>query len=291
MQLEKIISLANNKTRLRLLAMIRSLRASGCNLPVWIIPFDNDRFELPVNCAWWENKNITGWLDANHAHKVMRKYQCLLESNYQFVDSDVIFLKNPENILNDFSGFVTSCGHWHNPDHTTTKEVLEYFNKRTTIWQQKVFNSGQFACDKALYDFDNLKQTAELPAYKSTCVDFKYHEQPGVNLLVNLTGIPVTNITLQPYYMESTWAGDYTDENYERFWKNEQHKPYIIHWAGCDMNINRPIDELFLAFLTKNEKEEWHKKVLETGAIKNSFNKKLKRKLSKIKTAVRSLSE
>src|SRR5256885_5802561 len=107
MQLEKIISLANNKTRLRLFTMFRSLRAAGCNLPVWIIPYGNDRFELPDNCIWWENIVLTEWLDKHHAHKVMRKYQCLLEANYQFVDSDVIFLRNPENILKDFSGFIT----------------------------------------------------------------------------------------------------------------------------------------------------------------------------------------
>ena len=256
MQLQKIISMANQNTRLRFLAMEKSLRATGCNLPLWVIPYDEKTFELPGNCIWWENKSITGWLDANHAHKVMRKYQCLLESNYQFVDSDVIFLRSPENVLQDFPGFITSCGHWHNTAHTTTKEVLQYFNKMTTVWQQKVFNTGQFACDEALYDFDNLKKTAEQPDYKPACIDFKFHEQPGLNLLVNLTGVSVTNITLQPYYMESTWAGDYKDDNYERFWKNEERKPYIIHWAGCEMNVNRPIDELFLDFLTNNEKEE-----------------------------------
>ena len=191
----------------------------------------------------------------------MRKYQCLLESNYQFVDSDVIFLKNPEHVLSNYSGFITSCGHWHNPDHTTTKEVLEFFNRSTTTWQQRVFNTGQYACDKILYDFDSLKNTAEKPGYKATCLDFRFHEQPGINLLVNLSGIQITNITLQPYYMESTWAGDYHDIDYTRFWKEENRKPYIIHWAGCDMNINRPVDKLFLDFLTEEENEEWKKKV------------------------------
>lgn len=270
--------------------MERSLRATGCKLPLFVIPYDKKMFELPSNSTWWENKDITGWLDAHHTHKVMRKYQCLIENNYQFVDSDVIFLRNPEDVLKDFSGFITSCGHWHNPDHTTTKEVLEYFNKTTTVWQQKVFNSGQFACDKALYDFASLKQTAEKHDNKTTCLDFTYHEQPGLNLLVNLSGVSITNVTLQPYYMESTWAGDYNDENFERFWRNENTKPYLIHWAGCDMNVNRPIDKLFLDFLTKDEKEEWNNKVLEIDAVRNSFNKKLKKKLSKIKTAVKSLS-
>jgi hypothetical protein len=281
--------MANNKTRLRLFAMIRSLRVVGCNLPVWIIPYDSDRFDLPANCSWWEDERITLWLAASHAHLVMRKYQCLLENNYQFVDADVIFLRNPETVLQSHSGFITSCGHWHNPDDTTTKEVVDSFNGTTTIWQQKVFNTGQFACDKVLYDFNALKTTAELPNHKATCIHFKFHEQPGLNLLVNLTDIPVTNLTLQPYYMESTWAGDYTDDNYRRFWTSEDREPYLIHWAGCNMNINRPIDKLFLDYLTAPEKEDWNKKVLTAESAKNKMRYKIYRRLKKAKAAVKLL--
>ena len=42
MKLEKIITLASAPVRLRLLAMVRSLRAVGCQLPVWVIPYSGD---------------------------------------------------------------------------------------------------------------------------------------------------------------------------------------------------------------------------------------------------------
>ncbi len=287
MHLEKIVTLANQNTRLRFIAMERSLRATGCNLPLWVIPYDEKKFDLPVNAHWWELENVLHWLEVHHAHRMMRKYQCLLESNYQFVDSDVIFLKNPERELTSFSGFITSCGHWHNPEHVITKEVLTFFDKSTTTWQQKIFNAGQFACDKRLYNFDELKQIAEQPEYKASCISFRFHDQPGLNLLVNLSGISVTNITLQPYCMESTWAGDYTDEDYSRFWKNESKKPYIIHWAGCSMSTNRPIDKLFLGYLTKQEREEWNKKLAVITATRNTFQSKLKTRLRKMKAAVK----
>ncbi len=291
MHLEKIITMANETTRLRFLALERSLRATGSKLPLWVIPYDEKKFDLPTGAIWWEEKNVLKWLRENHAHKVMGKYQCLLEKNYQFTDADVIFLKNPEITLEPFTGFITSCGHWHNPNHTTTTEVLDFFSKITTTWQQKVFNSGQYACDEILYDFHSLKKTAEQPLYKATCLDFKFHEQPGLNLLVNLSNISVTNLTLQPYYMESTWAGDYADADYERFWKDENHKPYIIHWAGCDMNIDRPIDKLFLQFLTEEEKGNWKIEVQKKHAAKNTMNRKITKQFRKIKTAVKILSK
>ena len=33
--------------------MERSLRAVGCDLPLLVIPYDEDLFELPPNAEWW----------------------------------------------------------------------------------------------------------------------------------------------------------------------------------------------------------------------------------------------
>jgi hypothetical protein len=287
MYLEKIITLANEKTRLRFIAMERSLRACGCHLPLWVIPYDNNKFELPANAQWWEMPEIIDWLNSNKTHKTMRKYQCLTEKNYQFVDTDVVFLKNPEKVLEPLNGFITSCGHWHDQGHTVTKEVLSYFSKTSTIWQQYVFNSGQFACDRILYNFNELKQKAEQTGFKPTCVDFRFHEQPGLNLLVNASGVPVTNLTLQPHYMQSTWAGDYVDSGYERFWKDENRKPYLIHWAGCNNSSGSPIDKLFFDYLTISEKAEWNERKSIIEAQKKSFSNQIKDQLKKIKSIIK----
>ena len=79
-----------------------------------------------------------------------------------------------------------------------------------------------------------------------TCVRFPHHDQPGLNLLVHFTGIPVFNLTLNPPFMESTWAGSYKDDQYQRFWSTADKIPYLIHWAGLHISGNSPIDELFL---------------------------------------------
>lgn len=81
----------------------------------------------------------------------MRKYQCLTTSNYQFVDTDICFLRSPEEVLHPLTGFITSCGHWHNTEHTCTSESQRWVANRSTVWQRDVFNSGQFACDRSLY--------------------------------------------------------------------------------------------------------------------------------------------
>ncbi len=72
MKIDKIISMANEKVRLRFLAMERSLRAVGCQLPLLVIPYDDNLFELPEGSTWWEIPEITSWLKAQKSRPVMR---------------------------------------------------------------------------------------------------------------------------------------------------------------------------------------------------------------------------
>lgn len=260
MKLDRLITLASRRTRLAFLAMERSLRATGCDLPLAVIPYGDDRFELPADAEWWEVPELLGWLAAavHHPHPrgVMRKYQCLLAANYQYVDTDVAFLRDPAAVLEPLAGVVTSCGHWHNPGDTVTAESRASLHRRTTTWQKGVFNTGQFACDRPLYDFATLRRTAEQPGFRATCLDNPFHEQMGINLLVDAAGVPITNLTLPPHHMESTWAGDYPGE-FEHYWRDPATKPYLIHWAGTKPDGARPIDALFLQFLSAPEREEW----------------------------------
>lgn len=254
MKLECIVTLANRAVRLRFLAMERSLRGTGCDLPLRVIPYDDERFELPPNATWWEVPEIIGWTRRRATHPTMRKYQCLTTGGYQFVDADVCFLRNPADVLRAESGFVTSCGHWHNPAEATTPESAAIFRAASTTWQREVFNTGQFACDQALFTVPELLARAESPEFEATCTTLRHHEQPGVNLLVFSSGVPVTNLTLKG--MQSTWAGDYPGE-YRSYWKTPEQTPYLIHWAGTPMQVPRPINAIFLDFLTAAERREW----------------------------------
>lgn len=261
MKIDKIISLANQKVRLRFLAMERSLRATGCQLPLLVIPYDDNLFDLPEGSTWWEVPEITDWLENEKAHPMMRKYQCLTISKYQYVDADVCFLRNPEDILEPHSGFITSCGHWHNPEHTYTEESKLIISQKTTTWQKNVFNAGQFACDTPLFDIEELKAVAMRSDFVKTCMRFPPStDQEGLNLLVFESGVKITNLTLPPVCMESTWAGDYPAD-YEPYWADLQSKPYLIHWAGIHMDVPRPINQIFYNFLTQVEKAEWDEQV------------------------------
>lgn len=288
MKIDKIISMANQKVRLRFLAMERSLRATGCKLPLLVIPYDDNLFELPEGSTWWEIPEITSWLKAQQAHPVMRKYQCLSVESYQFVDADVCFLRNPEAVLEPYSGFITSCGHWRNPTGTCTEASQHLMSSKSTLWQRDVFNTGQFACDRALFTVESLKATAMQPDFIETCLRFPFHEQPGLDLLVFESGVPITNVTLPPVRMESTWAGDYSDE-YEYYWTDPQRKPYLIHWAGTPMDVPRPINQIFYDFLTPTEKAEWDEQVRQWSRLNRQKKRSMRAIARRFKYAFQTL--
>ena len=290
MKLEKIVTLANAPVRLRFLGMERSLRASGCDLPLLVIPYDERRFELPPNATWWTTP-VRDWLRQECAHPTMAKYQCLTTGNFQFVDSDVIFLTDPAKTLAGAEGFITSCGHWRNPDHTITPESLSILRAKSTLWQRTVFNTGQFACDRALYTEDELKRTCLDPRNVETCLRQPHHEQPGVVLLANLADVSIRNLTLPPTCMESTWAGDYVAENYEDYWRDEMRKPYLIHWAGCDMDQPRAVDPLFTNYLSAAELKEWREEVAAKARRQTKSRHSLRQRLRHVAHGVKAFSD
>lgn len=256
MQLEHIITMASGRVEIAFRAMERSLRATGCALPLLVIPYNNERFELPPNAKWLEDEasqKLYTWLDREHAHPTLRKYACLLRSNYLFVDSDVAFVRDPAEALAPHQGFVINCCHWMDSAHTLTSETRPFFEKLSTTYQKTLFNTGQFACDRALYTLDSLQAACRQMPH--TCIHFPYHEQPALNYLVHAAGAPITSLTLPPHNIASSWAGHYLDRT-PPFWSDNTRAPFMLHWAGRKFSGQYPVDEIFLQYLTPDERQE-----------------------------------
>jgi hypothetical protein len=257
--------------------MERSLRAQGCTLPLLVIPYSDELFTLPPHASWWKDEKLCAWLDAYGAHPMMRKYQCLLTEAYQFVDTDVIFLQNPEEALSPYSGFVTCCGHWRNTDHAVTEEVLRELHTRYERPHERVFNAGQFASQEQLYSFGELQSLAEKQEYRNTTLLFPFHDQPGMNLLVGIHSTPYTNLTLPPYCLASSWAGDYLRG--EAPWWHKEQAPYLMHWAGVPLAGDFSIHTLWRHYLEKHELAGFEAK--EKDLAYTPFTSRLKTRVKK----------
>lgn len=268
MQLSAIITLANAPVELAFRAMERSLRATGCTLPLWVIPYDDRKFALPESAQWMEDAEslaVYKLLQEHKSHPTFRKYACLLKENFIFVDTDVAFLKDPAEALKPYEGFVVNCCHWMSAEHILTEEARPFFEGLSTTYQKTLFNTGQWACDRKIYNLETLK--AACGKWPQTCIYFPYHEQPGVNVLVHASGVPMTSLTLPPYNIESSWAGHYEGRT-EPYWSTEAKKPFMLHWAGRKFSGKYAVDEIFLKHLTAQERSA----LLRTqGNTKRSF--------------------
>ncbi len=253
MKIESIVTIADKTVELRFLAMVRSLRAMGCTIPVNVIPYSENEFALPPGCEYLRDEKVFKWLERYPASGVKRKYMTLTLSNYQFVDSDVVFLKNPADVLREYNGFVTCCGHWRDADHTVTSELTQVLRQRSSLWQRLVFNSGQFACDERLYSLDELITRAEEFDARATVLEHQFHEQPGINHLVLTRKVAYTNLTLPPFNFESSWAGDYCADEIP---SSNEFGPYLLHWAGMPRGVRKPIDQLYLQYLSAAEQRK-----------------------------------
>ena len=253
MNIEFAYTLANKKVRLQFLAMERSLRATGFDLPLRVFPYDQNTFDLPKDSEWFLTP-LHQWLTEKKAHPMCCKYYCLTQDSYFFTDTDIVYLRDPRETLSELESFVVADTEWNKPRYTFTEDSSKLLSKQTSVWLQNVFNAGWFACDRKLYTEERLHEVLSDQEIAKTCLYDT--DQTGLVLLLATVGVKPRNLNLPPYAMESTWAGDYTGE-FESFWQDRDRRPFFIHWAGPILDEGRPINELFYKFLTKEEKDQW----------------------------------
>ena len=117
------MTLADSKVRLQFLAFERSLRAVGCDLPLLVFPYGKDRFDLPRNAEWWDEKEFTSWLEQHKAHALMLKYFCLTQANFAFFDCDICFIEDFRKPLAQQNGFVVADTEAGKPGWSSTPEL------------------------------------------------------------------------------------------------------------------------------------------------------------------------
>ena len=259
MELRRIVTMASEEVRLDFMAMERSLRATGCELPLAVIPFGERLFQLPRNSHWW-NEPIEWTLRVagdRVRHPLQYRFFLLGCGGYQVADTDLIFLRNPADVLRDHDGLIVSCHQWHLADKAAPSATLDLLRQKSSTWQSRLFNAGQFAASDPMFELGELSEllTTECVS-QHAFLDESPWDQAGFNLLAALRQPPMVNLCLPPHRMESTWAGDYPNE-FEKHWRDEKSQPYLIHWAGGCLDQDLPINELFFQFLTRNELTQW----------------------------------
>lgn len=258
MKVDRIITMASEKVRLEFTAMERSLRATGCHLPLLVIPFDESRFPLPENAEWLTDDELFHSLSALDAVPVSRKYAALLQRNCAYFDSDIIHLRNPQEWLTDApsNAFVVADTEWNKAKWTFTSETKALYQAETTLWLLRNFNAGFFSFETPPLSKSKLCELLAEPILRKIIQGNSptNGEQAGTNFIVWRCGLEVCNLCLPPHYMESTMALDYPPD-FETHLRSA-YPPAFIHFAGEGRNLNASIAKLIFDHLTEIETQE-----------------------------------
>ncbi len=234
--------------------MERSLRATGCSLPLSVIPYDDRLFELPANATWVDLRPFAQMLQPwSSAGGGFRKIAALFERDVALFDADIIHLKNPEEWLAPFESdcFVVADTEFSKATWTYTTRTKSIYRLCTSNWLAKSFNGGFFAFADL-----QLSPASITRAFSGAERDLLNNlhiaaEQPSLNYLAHSLDLRVVNACLPPYAFESTMAVDYPSD-YEPLLKKANGAPFI-HFAGGGRSLDLPVSKLFLDHLTKKE--------------------------------------
>ncbi len=257
MKIDSIISMANAKVRLQFLAMARSLRAAGCDLPLFVIPYDDSRFPLPENAQWIEDEGLFAVIQKSAALPITRKYLALTQSNSAYFDSDIIHLRDPKKWLEPVSEDAFAVAdtrmalflRW-----TFTPETRELYQSKSTLWLLDNFNSGFFAHAAPIGEMAQIKEFFAAYGNMVRGQTPTRGEQEGANFLVHQSGRRVFNLCLPPQRMESTMACDYSG-NFEAVMRTPN-APAFMHYAGPGRNLDAAPARLIFEHLTASESAE-----------------------------------
>jgi hypothetical protein len=256
MKIARIISMANAKVRLQFLAMARSLRATGCDLPLFVIPYDDSRFPLPENAQWIEDEGLFAVIRESAALPITRKYLALTQTNSAYFDSDIIHLRDPRKWLEPVSedAFAVADTEWLKARWTFTPETRELYQSKSTLWLLDNFNSGFFAHAAPMVEMAQIEEFFVAHEGMVRGQTPTRSEQEGANFLVHQSGRRVVNLCLPPQRMESTMACDYAG-NFEAVMRGPN-APAFMHYAGPGRNLDAAPARLISEHLTESENAE-----------------------------------
>jgi hypothetical protein len=98
---------------------------------------------------------------------------------------------------------------------------------------------------------------------RGTCLERKSSpiDQPAFNWLVLLKHREIFNFNLPPQAMESTMVEDYEDRGDAAAMLSGPSAPAFLHFAGPAFEKGHFLAELFTAYLTVAEKQEWDARI------------------------------
>lgn len=263
-----IYIVANNRVAEQAIALLKSIRLHDSEVPVWLIPFNEDYQEIAEILG--SKHDVQLWSDLEFLERFTQKIAATFPGDFLalpnkmrklvawfgpleeflYIDADIIVFEKIAQVLDNLSEYGFICCDYHHSGRGL-QDIFSPLVREQGIFTEAqladVFNSGFWASKKGTISegqmYDLLLEAARHREY----FDFSSQvtDQPILNYLV-LKSIPDRlNLVKTPEGAAGSWAGSVHFTEVDRILYDRGKRLKYLHWAGKPMRTGGPYRELW----------------------------------------------
>lgn len=271
-----IYLVANRRSQFESNNLIDSIRRCGCNLPIHVIPFDENPAVLDkrwggveqLSMADFPAEGLAFFEELKGRHRqchpgLLRRFLCWFGEFDEFLysDNDVVALMNWEELFPYLENHdvvhadyeFTTGGKFNLRDPRRFEELMGAGSLEAAL------TSGHFLCRRSpQHPADLLAGLAWMEEHRDLLI---WQDQVLLHVTLLVAQWRVLNLCKPPHHWASTWAGDYEDVlELVRTIQVERRPISHMHYSGKIGTGTRPIDELLWSSLPvkqRNRRQLW----------------------------------
>jgi hypothetical protein len=297
-----IYIVANDRVTEQAIALINSIRIHDPEVPIVLIPFNEDYQE--VLSALQSRHTISLFPDLDFLHQLtqdignifsqdflalpnkMRKLATWFGplERFLYIDVDIIVFDQIAKTLDYLEDYDFICCDYHHSGRGINDIFAPIVMEQqifTDAELKDVFNSGFWGSRKSALDYKTLCSTLRHCAAHREYFDFsqKTTDQPILNYLVLMTMAKRLNLVQIPEWSAGSWAGSSHFQEQDQILYDSQKRLKYLHWAGTPMGVGGPYRALWEFYRYQGEEKPTPLAPLQPQL---TLNQRVKRQVKKL---------
>jgi hypothetical protein len=296
-----IYVVANAKSQQHCANLVYSIRQSGCNLPICLIPFGGE----PVTCSEILSQVTKVSLDTfpAEAHQLLALAETVLPSvkakmfrralgwfgeydEFLYSDNDIVALMDWNRLFD----YLANAEFVHADEEFTTEGRYNFHNVDAIKRQfgaeaiQRTFTAGHFLARRDPKMANDISRA--LMWMQANPGIAREHDQAAMNMAAFIGNWNTINLCQEPHSWLSSWSGDFFTplQLVQAIQQDPPRKISHIHYSGYNPTGHKPLEEML--FSSMNQKRRLLKlmtacanELLGINRLKRALNS-VKRRLS-----------
>ena len=263
-----IYIVANDRVKENAIALLNSIRYYDPNVPVFLIPFNEQYKNVAAILKEKHNVELFPNLDfvdkfTNQVAEIfdrdflalpnkMRKFVQWFGplQKFLYIDTDIIVFEKIAAVLDHLDKFEFLCCDYHYKSRKLADIFSPVVKEQGIFTEQEledVFNSGFWASKKDIFSESELYQLLKECAQHREYFDFsqKTTDQPILNYIILKSTEKRLNLVKLSAGEPGSWAGSKHFQEKNHILYDGEQKLRYLHWAGTPMRRGGPYRELW----------------------------------------------